>query len=112
VTSPLADGRILHTFELARGAVATSGTTKRSWLDEQGRLSHHLLDPATGTPAFTGVIQATAIAPTGVEAEALTKAALLAGPARAADWLPYGGVIAYEDGSYDVIDPSHRKASA
>ena len=28
-----------------------------------GRPAHHLLDPATGRPAFTGVVQATALAP-------------------------------------------------
>jgi thiamine biosynthesis lipoprotein len=67
VRSPFDDGALLHTFELTRGAVATSGTTKRSWLDAAGRVSHHLLDPVTGTPAFTGVVQATALAPTALE---------------------------------------------
>lgn len=112
VTSPFEDGEVLHALELARGAVATSGTTKRSWLDEHGQLSHHLLDPATGRPAFTGVVQATAIAGTGVEAEALAKAALLSGPEKATDWLPYGGVVAYDDGTYDVLDPTDREAIA
>ena len=109
VTSPFETGETLHTFELARGAVATSGTTKRSWLDEHGRLSHHLLDPSTGTPAFTGVVQVTALARTGVEAEALAKAAVLAGPEGAAAWLTHGGVVAYDDRSFDVIDPHDRE---
>ena len=52
-----------------------------------------ILDPATGAPAFTGVVQATALAPTGVLAETFAKAALLAGPEGAEARLPYGGVI-------------------
>ena len=44
------------------------------------RPAHHLLDPATGRPAFTGVVQATALAPTALEAEIRAKAAVLGGP--------------------------------
>ena len=64
------------------GAVATSGST-RLWRAADGTPRHHILDPATGEPAWTGVIGATALAPTALEAEALAKAALLS-PARPA----------------------------
>ena len=79
VASPF-DGRTVHTFELAAGGVATSGIARRAWLDARGRPAHHLLDPATGRPAFTGIVQATALAPTALEAEVRAKAALLSGP--------------------------------
>ena len=102
-------------FEFERGAAATSGIDKRSWLGADGRPAHHLLDPATGMPAFTGIVQATALAPTGVEAELLSKAALLSGPARATQWLAHGGLVLYDDGSFDVVhatavrpDPAQR----
>jgi thiamine biosynthesis lipoprotein ApbE len=75
VASPF-DDSILHTFELTAGAAATSGIGRRSWLDAQGRPAHHLLDPASGRPAFTGIVQVTAVAPTAVEAEVLTKTTL------------------------------------
>jgi thiamine biosynthesis lipoprotein len=104
VASPF-DESVLHVFELVRGAVATSGIGKRSWLDADGGPAHHLLDPATGRPAFTGVVQVTALAPTGVQAEALSKAALLSGPDRARARLTYGGVVVYEDETFEVIDP-------
>ncbi len=106
ITSPFDNDRLLHTFELVRGAAATSGTTRRSWTDHHGRPAHHLLDPATGTPAFTGVIQVTALAPSGAQAEALAKAALLSGTERAASWLLHGGVVVYETGEHDVIEPA------
>jgi thiamine biosynthesis lipoprotein len=104
VASPF-DASVLHEFGLERGAVATSGIDKRSWLDADGRPGHHLLDPATGRPAFTGVVQVTALAPTGVEAETLSKAALLSGPDRAHAQLTHGGLVVYEDDTFDVIEP-------
>lgn len=104
VASPFDDG-VLHAFELAAGGVATSGIGRRSWLDARGRPAHHLLDPATGRPAFTGLVQATALAPTALEAELRAKAALLSGADRAAAWLPHGGVLVRDDGEHAVISP-------
>jgi thiamine biosynthesis lipoprotein len=52
------DGRTLHTFHLRSAGVATSGIGRRSWLDAGGRPAHHLLDPASGEPAFTGIVPA------------------------------------------------------
>ena len=105
VASPFEDA-ILHTFTLRSGGVATSGIGKRSWTLPDGSVAHHLLDPATGRPAFTGVVQVTALAPTASEAEALSKAAVLSGPVRADAVLVHGGVIVLDDGSYRVLDPA------
>jgi len=104
VTAPF-DGSVLHEFAVTDGGVATSSITKRSWLD-RGRPAHHVLDPATGRPAYTGVVQVTALAPTALEGEALAKAALLSGPAGAPAWLRHGGVVVFDDLSHDVIDPA------
>lgn len=104
VQSPF-DGRTLHTFELSRTGVATSGIGRRSWLDRDRRPAHHLLDPASGRPAFTGVVQATALAPSALDAEIRAKAAILGGPRAARGWLAHGGVIVFDDGSHQVIAP-------
>jgi thiamine biosynthesis lipoprotein len=103
VASPF-DESVLHEFELSGGAAATSGIGRRRWLDRHGRPAHHLLDPATGRPAFTGIVQVTALAPSGLEAEWLSKAALLSGPAEAPGWLAHGGAVVYEDGTVEVAD--------
>jgi thiamine biosynthesis lipoprotein len=102
VASPW-DASVLHTFELGVGAVATSGIGERSWLSPDGKPAHHLLDPLSGRPAFTGLVQVTALAPTAAEAEARSKAALLSGPERVQSWLPHGGVFVLEDGSALVV---------
>ena len=104
VGSPFGDA-ILHTFTETDGAAATSGIGRRSWVDAQGRPCHHLLDPSTGRPAFTGIVQVTALAPRAALAEVCAKAAILSGPAGARKWLPEGGVIVFDDGSHHVVEP-------
>jgi len=105
VESPF-DAALLHTFRVRDGGVATSGIGRRSWLDGDGAPAHHLLDPASGRPAFTGIVQATALAPSAFEAEWRAKAALLAGPRGAARrLLPHGGLIVYDDGSHRLLAP-------
>lgn len=99
------DGEVLHVFALSDCAVATSGIGQRSWRGADGRPAHHLLDPATGGPAFTGIVQATALAPTALEAEMRSKAAVLSGPRGAAGWLPHGGLVVHDDGTHEVLRP-------
>ena len=105
VASPFGD-EILHELELTEGGVATSGIGKRSWIGPYGSPAHHLLDPATGRPAFTGIVQATALAPTALEAEVAAKAAVLSGPDDARRWLRHGGVVVLDDGSHRTYEPS------
>lgn len=89
-------------FELSTGAVATSGLGTRVWRTPEG-FAHHLLDPSTGRPAWTGVVQATALAATGVEAETLAKVALLSGPDTGLEVLePGGGVLVLDSGEVIV----------
>lgn len=112
ISSPF-DGSVLHTFGVSAGAVATSGIGRRSWTLPDGRPGHHLLDPGTGRPAFTGIVQVTALAPTAAAAEVLAKAAVLSGPARAPEWLTHGGLIVLDDGSHRVLPaPAASRAPA
>ena len=94
------------TLHIADGAVATSGLGRRVWRRPDGSFAHHLLDPATGEPAWTGLIAVTATAPTALEAEAIAKAALLSGPAGARRRLAeHGGVLVHDDGTPEQIAP-------
>jgi thiamine biosynthesis lipoprotein len=79
-------GAVAARARLSSGAVATSSVLARAWTNGDGRRAHHLIDPATGEPAHTGLVAATVFAPTTLEAETFAKAALLSGPraARAA----------------------------
>ncbi|MFN8159465.1 MAG: FAD:protein FMN transferase [Solirubrobacterales bacterium] len=102
VEGPFGEG-VIEELPIAEGAVATSGIGRRAWRRAGGGIAHHLLDPSTGQPAFTGLVQVTAVAPTARLAEVLAKTALLAGPSRAAFELPFGGVLVADDGSVETV---------
>ena len=105
-------GMLADVIELDDDAVATSGIDKRIWWD-RGRPAHHLLDPATQRPAWTGVLSATAKAPTAALAEALAKAAILAGPnAGRAILSRHGGLLIANDGAVLSAEATpHAKGS-
>jgi thiamine biosynthesis lipoprotein len=51
-------------------------------------------------------VQATSLAPAALRAEVLAKAAILSGPREASSWLHHGGVLVYDDGAHEVIEPT------
>ena len=71
--------------------LATSGTSIHRWVHGD-RLAHHLIDPRTGRPARTDIVQATVLAATAREAEALAKTAVILGSDAALDALGRPGV--------------------
>ena len=81
VPNPLT-GMIADALELRDDAVATSGIDRRLWWDATRVPRTTCSTPRRSRPAWTGVLSATAKAPSAALAEALAKAAILAGPAR------------------------------
>lgn len=99
-------GERAHVLRLGAGAVATSGLNVRVWRGGDGRYAHHLLDPASGEPAWTGLVGATALGDTAVEAETLSKTALLSGPERGREVLAArGGLLVHDDGRVEPVGP-------
>ena len=98
------DGTEVHRLRLHAGGVATSGIHNRLWQRPDGGFAHHVLDPATGEPAWTGLVAVTAVAQDALEAEVLAKMALLSGPGPARRLLrPLGGVLQHDDGTLETI---------
>jgi len=88
------------------GGIATSGLSRRIWQRRDGGFAHHLIDPASGEPAWTGLVSATAVAPTALEAETLAKTAFLSGARGAREVLrARGGAIVHEDGRVELLGP-------
>jgi thiamine biosynthesis lipoprotein len=97
-------GEVALSLELRGGGIATSGIDVNVWRRTDGRYAHHLLDPSSGEPAWTGLVGATALAPTALEAETLAKAALLCGPHAGRRLLAgHGGVLFGEDGDAEPV---------
>ena len=73
-----------------KGGLATSSIGVRTWR-RGGLLQHHLIDPATGSPAVTPWRDVTVAAATCLAADVAAKAALLLGPA-GPSWLDRRGL--------------------
>jgi thiamine biosynthesis lipoprotein len=105
VEHPLTGDRA-YVLRLGSGGVATSGLNVRIWRRPDGTPAHHLLDPASGEPAWTGLVGATALADTAVEAETLSKAALLSGPEGGRALLAdRGGLLVHDNGRVELVGP-------
>jgi thiamine biosynthesis lipoprotein len=97
-------GAAVHRLRVRAGGIATSGISSRLWRRDDATFAHHLLDPSTGAPAWTGLVAVTAVAATAVDAEVLAKTALLSGPPRARTLLARrGGVLQHDDGRVEII---------
>jgi thiamine biosynthesis lipoprotein len=78
---------------LRRGALATSGRSRRHW--RQGTQErHHLLDPRTGSSADTSLLSVTAVAASCALAEVAAKVAFVLGMNAGIEYLEFQGLAA------------------
>lgn len=71
-------GESLLVVELMDASIATSSIRLRSWLRD-GQLTHHLIDPSTGSAGGHGLVAVSAIAPLTSRAEVWSKTLFLKG---------------------------------
>jgi thiamine biosynthesis lipoprotein len=103
VEHPASGGRP-HRFRLGSGGIATSGINARAWRRSDGSPAHHLIDPSTGEPCWSGLIGVTALGRTALESETMAKAALLSGPVEGRRVLGrHGGLLVHDDGRVEVV---------
>jgi thiamine biosynthesis lipoprotein len=101
VADPFHPPDSLELLKLENCGVATSGKDRRRW-QRNGSWQHHIIDPRSGLPAETGVLTATVIAPTSIQAEWAAKTCLLLGSQAGLTWLnanpELAGLLILEDG--------------
>lgn len=78
INDPSSSGTPLFPIYITDASVATSGTYERSFTVGD-KLYHHILDPKTGYPCNTDLVQATVITDSSIKADALATICILKG---------------------------------
>ena len=108
VQDPHAEGYV-GIVEVADQAVITSGGYER-YFERDGVTYWHILDPATGQPARSGVVSATVIGGNGTMCDALSTSLFVMGAERAAAFwranaaLGFDFVLVLDDGSLVISE--------
>lgn len=92
----------LGVLSAADCAVVTSGGYERYFTGEDGTVYWHIMDPATGSCARSGLASVTVTGPEGARCDALSTALFVMGAEKAADFWrerrDFGMILATEDG--------------
>lgn len=101
IRDPEGEG-LLGVLSVEDEAVITSGGYERYFVDEDGNLWWHIIDPADGYPARNGLVSATAVGREGAYCDALSTTLFILGPERAVEfWRQRGDfdmLLVTEDG--------------
>lgn len=101
---------LLGVIEVSDCAVITSGSYMRYFTDEETGLTyHHIIDPATGYPADSGLTSVTIVSADGALADALSTACYVMGPDEAVSFWRSGAaqfdmILVAKDGSICVTE--------
>ena len=91
VQNPNDTGDYIGYVSVGETAVITSGSYQRYFM-QNGRLYHHIIDPATGEPAENKLQSVTIVCPDGILADCLSTAMFVLGETDAlAYWRDHGG---------------------
>lgn len=94
--NPFGDG-LFGVLELSDKAAVTSGGYERYFVGEDGETYWHILDPAAGKPARSGVISATAVGENGGICDALSTALFVMGTEKSEKfWKEQGEALGFE----------------
>ncbi|HSV43469.1 MAG TPA: FAD:protein FMN transferase, partial [Candidatus Bathyarchaeia archaeon] len=85
IQHPRKDGRLIDIVELSNQGVVTSGDYEKFY-EINGRKWSHIVNPLTGYPQ-QGVVSATVIAPTAIEADVFSTTLCIWPPAKGIDFV-------------------------
>jgi thiamine biosynthesis lipoprotein len=87
IQHPRQENDIIGAVSVVNQTVVTSGDYQRYFTDSQGKRHHHILDPATGYPAESGLTSVSIVADQSLAADALSTALFVAGMDKALELL-------------------------
>lgn len=79
IQHPRQENKLIGSLCVVNQSVVTSGDYQRFFTDRQGKRRHHILNPASGYPAESGLISVSIVAAESLAADALSTAVFVAG---------------------------------
>lgn len=108
VKDPFEPDRELGVLEVTDKAVITSGGYERYFTGEDGRDYWHILDPADGYPADSGLVSVTVVGDSGVRCDGLSTALFVMGKEKAVELYRQAGdfemLLVTEDGGLYITE--------
>ena len=118
IANPFSPNELLGILQIHDKSVITSGGYQRYFTDDDGNVYIHILDPATGRPADSGLVSVTVIGDRGIMCDSLSTALFVMGKERAVNyWREKGGfdlILVADDGTIYItesIGESFRNSS-
>lgn len=103
VRDPLGSPDSIGYLQIEDANVITSGGYERYFVDEDGNVRWHIIDPKTGYPAQSGLISVTVVGKNGAKCDALSTALFVMGADKASAYLSahpeFEAILIREDGS-------------
>ena len=96
IRNPFSLDENIGVIEVSDKAVVTSGSYERCFTAEDGKIYHHIIDPATGCPADKGLVSVTVVGDSGLMCDALSTALFVMGTESAIEFHR-------EKGGFDLI---------
>jgi len=99
-------GEYVGVLKVCNKTIVTSGTNEQFFIKDKKRY-HHLLDPATGYPADTGLLSVTAVCDQSIDADAMTTALFVLGLEKGMELLKEVGADAIfikENGEINITE--------
>jgi thiamine biosynthesis lipoprotein len=87
IQHPRQENELIGAVSVVSQTVVTSGDYQRTFTDRQGKRHHHILDPATGYPAESGLISVSVVAHDSFAADPLSTILFIAGLEKALEFL-------------------------
>lgn len=113
VQNPFNDrGDYLGIMNMPAGTVVTSGVYER-FFEQDGKRYHHILDTRTGRPVESGLVSVTVVAPSSIDADALSTTLFVLGRARGlalVKTLPGVEAVFVDEGRRLYLSPGASKA--
>jgi len=111
IQHPRRQDSLIGSVSVAGHTVVTSGDYQRCYTDRQGKNRHHILNPATGYPAESGLVSVSIVSQNSLAADALSTTLFVAGMEKGLESLkkfPHTEAIFVDAGLRVYITPGLR----